>query len=193
MKTATLTVYTTTVWIYVGPPAGCLEIPCAGTTWLVREKIFFLALKQPGRWFDGEEQQQPWGFLPLFFIYSFSPSFKHRTPDKAFSICATRRSQKRFILLFCSLSWGAVSPTYPTYLPPSIQTPARIGTESRLPPGSIFFCLFSFLSCQRSFLILFLKRRGRAKEVPRIFFLFFFLVCRIPYIPRRAQFLLLSM
>lgn len=173
IKTATVTVYTTTVWVYVGPPAGCLEIPCAGTTWLVRKRKKLKEIKKfrsktAQMLILMEGKKQPWGFLPLFFLH-FTFCISH------FMLPEGRKSQ--FILLFSGGFHGGRGSrsrhTYPTLpylptLPPSIfKTPAKqrdsVSTPNLVCITHILYVLFfilRFFSCGRNLFWSFFLRKG---------------------------------
>lgn len=161
-----------------------------------------LARKQPGRWFWWEGNNNLEGFYPSFFSFllTFFHSFKHPTPENGggffFSLCATRGSQNRFILLFLWVFRGPQSsPTLPTYLHTTIHLKPqqkkwdRVSTPTWL---HVAYCIFFWLF----FLFLFLffsflstdlfwscfwenGAGGRTGGAPRISFLF--LVCSIAY------------
>lgn len=171
MKTATVTAYTTTVWIYVGPPAGCLEIPCAGTTWLVRKNIHF-GTKTARTLIFMERNKQPWGFLPfIFFPLSRLSNISHPKKPPHLVRLEGRKSDLDFYSLISQGAQSSLTLNYATHLKASKKRD-RVSTPTWLH----FLSSCSFLSCQSSFLIL-LLREGGWMWVPRILIFYFFFSC----------------
>lgn len=143
--------------------------------WYGKEERKFFGSKTARTLILMERNNSLEGFYLFFFLLStfFFPSFKHPIPEKGFFyiMCHPRVAKAIHTSLLWVFNGAQSSPTLPTYHHP-FKPQQKSGTESRLPPGCLFFCLFfSFLSCQGSFLILFLWERERT-GVSRISFLF---------------------
>lgn len=179
LKTATVTVYTTTVWVYVGPPAGCLDLPCAGTTWWIgTKKKHILAQKQPGRWYWW--RGQPWGFTPFFFFFQASHTWKSSFHSVWPGVAKALHTS---LLFFFKVTQS--SPTLPYH---HILTASTVRDRVSTPTWLHFF-FFSFLPDLSDLLF----GGGANGGSENLFFFFFGLYSSIPYLHRRACFYFSSM